>query len=91
MPEQQRVFEFRRRELHILYVHLLDLERAVRIDFERGHARREADLLGRLPGEYDLVPADVKAADLPHQNIGASRYGDDGRGENGKKTKVSMR
>src|SRR5260221_4585700 len=68
VPHEQRILgaRIRPKQLHVLHVHLLDLEIAVRVDLERRRAGCEDDLLARQPGERGLPAADVKAADLGH-------------------------
>jgi hypothetical protein len=64
VPHQQRQLPPGLLLQEILHIHLLDLVHTVRIDL-RGHAaRREHDLLHRLPGNLDLPPADMERADV---------------------------
>ena len=70
MPQQQRQFGLRLRQLDELDIHLLDLELAVRVNLDRRRAGREHDFLRRKSVQRFGVSADMEAADLLDQIVG---------------------
>ena len=70
VPQQQRHAALRLRQLHVLHVHLLDFELAVRIDLQRRRAGREHDFLGGQSAQRLGASADVEAADFLDHVVG---------------------